>query len=242
MARPRKMTTAQMIEVVNSYYFTRAEGSAKLLKCSQIAEYAAELGYTADGYDFRRNTEVREYIDLLKEGAPVPDGNVPVVYKGLDVAGFIRNNREVVQLAKALTEMDAHWKKVSEYAAIMSRQNQTLMGAKSSYESALKDAVTAHEKLNADNAGISAQNNKLSAENRYLRKMLRIYLYPAVANEILTRENVLKDADTQVTGAAVRDMTEFSAPQSLQESVTSDIVLQSAEEQLLAKMWEACDE
>jgi hypothetical protein len=116
------------------------------------------------------------------------------------------------------------------------------MKDKAANEAVLKAEIAEREKTNADISELSAINNKLTAENRYYRKMLRLYLYPAVANEILIKENALKEADTQVSEAAVCDMTEFSAPQSLRESVASDRELLSEDERLLAKMWEMCDE
>lgn len=243
MSRPRKMTTEQMIAVVDSYYLTRAEGNEKRMKCSLIAAYAAELGYCAEGYDFTRNMEVREHIERMKVFAEVQGEETSVTtYKSLDIAGFIRNNRGNIQLSKALNELDAYWKKVSEYAALTAKKNQTLMKAKNEYESTIKAEVEAREKLNTDKSELSTLNNKLISENRYLRRMLRTYLYPAVADEILLRENVLKETDTQATESAVEDMTEFDAPKSLRESVASDMEIQSEEDKLLTKMWRMCDE
>jgi hypothetical protein len=248
MSRPRKMTTEQMISVVDSYYLTRADANEKLMKCSLIAAYAVELGYRAEGYDFARNMEVREHIERMKCFAEVEAERyqtrkaIMPAYKSLDIAGFIRNNRETTIIAKALAELDAYWKRIYEQAEKMATQNNVLMKEKVGYETLMKAEASARDSLDSDNTELSALNNKLAAENRYLRKMLRIYLYPAVANEILMKENVLKECDTQVSDAAVRDMTEFSAPQSLRESVASDLELLSEDEQLLAKMWRLCDE
>ena len=72
--------------------------------------------------------------------------------------------------------------------------------------------------------------------------MLRTYLYPAIANEILLKENVLKEVDTEVTTAAVMQMTEPSTPKSLKESASEDLKIQSEEKNILKKMWEMCDE
>jgi len=248
MARPRKMTTEQMISVVDSYYLARAEGNEKRLKCSLIAAYAVELGYQAEGYDFARNTDVREHIERIKCFAEVEadrrQTGKPVVhaYKSLDIDGFIRSNKENAKLAKALAELDAYWKRVYEYAEKTAAQNKSLMKEKTGHESMLKAEIAERDSVNADNAELSANNNKLVAENRYLRKMLRVYLYPAVANEILMQEKALKECDTQATEAAVRDMTEFSSPQSLRESASSDVELMSEEDLFLQKMWELCDE
>jgi predicted nuclease with TOPRIM domain len=236
-----------MISIVDSYYLARAERNEKLLKCSLIAAYAVELGYQAEGYDFARNLEVREHIERMKCYAEVEAEDyqyekIQTAYKSLDVAGFIRSNKEYLQLVKALTALDSYWKRVYEQADMTAAQNKKLMREKSNCESVLREAVAEGESLRADNAALSRTNNKLVAENRYLRKMLRTYLYPAVANEILIEEGELAAPDIRATDKAVLDMTEFSAPLSLRESVAADIRIQSEEEELLQRMWRECDE
>ena len=247
MARPRKMTVEQMISVVDSYYLARAERNEKLLKCSLIAAYAVELGYQAEGYDFARNLEVREHIERMKCYAEVEAEDchyekIQTAYKSLDVAGFIRNNKEYLQLVKALSELDSYWKRVYEQADMTAAQNKKLMREKAKCESTLKETIAQGEILKTDNAVLSRENNKLVVENRYLRKMLRTYLYPAVADEILFEEGELTEPDIRATDKAVLDMTEFSAPLSLRESVAADIQIQSEEEELLQRMWGICDE
>ena len=247
MARPRKMTVEQMISVVDSYYLARAERNAKLLKCSLIAAYAVELGYQANGYDFARNLEVREHIERMKcyaeaEAEDYHYEKILTTYKSLDVVGFIRSNKEYHQLVKALTELDSYWKRVYEQADMTASQNKKLMHEKAKCELTLKEAIAEGENMKSDNAALSQTNNKLVAENRYLRKMLRTYLYPAIANEILIDEGVFTEADIRATDKAIKDMVEFSTPLSLRESVASDIQIQSEEEELLSRMWGMCDE
>lgn len=241
MARPRKMTTEQMVEVVNSYYMQN-DGNPTLLKCSIIARYASQLGYDAEGYDFRRNEKVRAYIDQLRENSAAPEKDIPLTYKALDIDELLRCNGGNAQLAKALADLDSYWKRVSGFASMTAEENRKLMAAKHEYELSLKEAAASQERIHTKNEEISLQNNKLVLENRYLRKMLRTYLYPAVADEILVRENALKESSTQVTQTAVRDLTEFGVPQSLQKSTACDTALLADEERLLEKMWEACDE
>ena len=241
------MTTEQMIAVVDSYVLTRAEGNEKLLKYSLIAAYAVELGYQASGCDFARNREVVEHIEWAKcfaevEAEEQTGRTIVPAHKNLDIAGFMRTNGDDTKLAQALAELDAYWKRIYQYAEKTAQQNRALMKEKSGYESALKKAVATGEDLKAENAGLLGKINKLTAENRYLRKMLRTYLYPAVADKILVREGALKKISTQASEAAVRDMTEPGAPQSIRESVAADVDLQSDEERLLAKMWGMCDE
>ena len=247
MARPRKMTTEQMISVVDSYYLTQAECNEKRLKCSLIAAYATTLGYRAEGYDFARNMEVREHIERMKCFAEVQAeektyDKIVATYKSLDVAGFIRTNKEYTQLAQALSELDAYWKRIYEYAEATSAQNKKLMKEKSACEAALKESIATAEQIKAERMDFSSKNNRLSAENRYLRKMLRTYLYPAVADEILRNENEPPQTDTEATQTAVCDFIENGIPKSFESSVSEDNKIQLEAEQLMKRLWEKCDE
>jgi hypothetical protein len=233
------MTTDQMIEVIDSYHSTRTDGNVNLLKCSLIAAYAVELGYAANGYDFRRNTVVRDYIDRLMQGDEVLPKDVPVVYKSLDIAGFINCNGD--KLVQALSELDSNWKQISISAAQNAKQNKMLMKINADSKAALIELTGVHDELASNNAELSRQNKRLVTENRYLRKMLRTYLYPAIAEEILVRENALKKTCEKATDAAIMDMTELGTPKSFQESVASDVTIQSEEEQLLQRMWGMID-
>lgn len=245
MARPRKLTTEQMIQIVDSYYLARSDGNEKLMKCSLIAEYAQLLGYTAEGYDFRRNLEVREHIERLKVFAEtsievygVKYQPPPTAYKVLDVEGFIRNNAGNERLAYALRELDAYWQKVFEYARYAKSKIDDLMKEKVSYETAARDKDTELSSLSADKAELSAKNGKLVHENRYLRKMLRVYLYPAVADEILRNDGEPPQTDTAITEAATAGFIDGDIPKSFEASVAKDVQIQSDAEQFIAKLWE----
>jgi len=247
MARPRKMTTEQMIEVVDSYYLTCCDGNEKLMKCSLIAEYAAELGFTAQGYDFRRNMEVREHIERIKVFAETSKEVYGVkyqhsAYKNLDVDGFLRNNGSGDRLVSALRELDAYWQRICEYSEQTAKQNRTLMKEKADMETPLRELEIELTGLNADNSELSAANNKLLVENRYLRKMLRTYLYPAVADQILKNENEPIQTDTEVTDTAVCDFIEDDIPKSFETSVSKDDRLQSETERFMERLRVKCDE
>jgi len=247
MSRPRKMTTEQMIQVVDSYYLTCCDGNEKLMKCSLIAEYAAELGYTADGYDFRRNMEVREHIERIKVCAETCTEVYNTkyehsAYKSLDIEGFIHNNGNNDDLTDSLRELDAYWKRVYEFSEQAVKQNRILMKEKSAHEAAVKNMTVQLDELNTENSELSFKNNQLSKENQYLRKMLRTYLYPAVADEILRNENELPQTETEVTDAAVRDFIGDSFPKSFENSVLNDDKMQSETERFIEKLRGKCDE
>jgi len=236
-----------MIEIVDSYYLTRSDGNEKRMKCSLIAAYAVELGHHADGYDFRRNLEVREHIEQLKACSETcneihSEKHQPSAYKNLDIEGFLLNNRSNAQLADALREMDAYWRRVYEYSEQATKQNRTLMQEKATYAMTLREMGEELDKLNGESSDLSEKNGKLFTENRYLRKMLRTYLYPAVADEILKNESEPPQTDTKVTENAVRDFIENEQPKSFEDSVLADSQIQSEAEQIMSKLWDMCDE
>jgi hypothetical protein len=162
----------------------------------------------------------------------------PTAYKVLDVEGFIRNNAGNERLAYALRELDTYWQKVFEYARYAKSKIDDLMKEKVAYETAARDKDTELSSLGADKAELSAKNGKLVHENRYLRKMLRAYLYPAVADEILRNDGEPPQTDTAVTEAAMSGFIDGDIPKSFEASVAKDAQMQSDAEQFIAKLWE----
>jgi len=247
MARPRKLTTEQMIEIVDSYYLTCCDGNEKLMKCTLIADYAVELGYTLQDYDFRRNMEVREHIERIKvcaETCKEVHGvkYEPSAYKNLDIEGVIRNNTNNGSLTDSLMGLDAYWKRVYEFSEQASKQNRVLMREKAAHEAMVQDMTSVLDGLKVENSELSLKNNKLSVENKYLRKMIRTYLYPAVADEILRDENEPPQTNTKATDSAKYDFIGGNPPRSFENAVSKDDEIQSEAERFIMKLRGMCDE
>ena len=196
MARPRKADADELIQLVDSYFTTEAAGDPSKLKCSFLERFAARNGRDIKAYDFRRYPEVRERMEELKamvlneNGMQMLKGNS---YKSLDIASVLKARRDPDELRKVLGEMDTYWKQVYEKCISLSRENiefQNTIRQLKNDNSAFAQSVQAKE---TDTGRILWEKNKLAAENRYLRKMLKTYLYPAVANEILKQENLLEN-------------------------------------------------
>ena len=223
MARPRKADADELIQLVDSYFTTEAAGDPSKLKCSFLERFAARNGKDIKAYDFRRYPEVRERMKELKamvmneNGMQMLHGNS---YKSLDIARVLKARRDPDELRKVLGEMDAYWKQVYEKSISLSRKNmefQNTIRQLKSDNSAFAQSVQAKE---IDTDRILWEKNKLVAENRYLRKMLKTYLYPAVANEILKQENLLENPDTEVTGIAMEKLVDGRIPASFPEATT----------------------
>ena len=83
-----------------------------------------------------------------------------------------------------------------------------------------------------------SETRKLTAENRYLRKMLKTYLYPALANEILVEEGQVKNPDTEATDEAKEKLVDGKFPSSVTETVKNDMKEIRTIEDALDAMWE----
>ena len=241
MARPRKTDSDELVALVDSYFTTEAAGNPAKLKCSLLEEYAARLGKAAKAYDFRRDEKVRHRIDELKalvrneNGLGIQLGNP---YKSLDVERLMKTRRDPDELRTALGELDAYWRYVYE-STLQARQRAEADAAeKRTLEEKCRVLSEENDALRKDQSSIRLETRHLTVENRYLRKMLRTYLYPALANEILVEERQLKDPDTEITPQAKEKMIDGKLPSALSEAVAEDRKTLSREEELLRQMWE----
>lgn len=229
-----------MLQLVNEYY--ESCGDTARLKYSFLEEYAVSRGFDVKAYDFRRNADVRLRIGELRDMEAVSTRAGAIAYKSLDVDALISKSRNKEALRNSLLELDETWRRIYDRAAILSQQNEAL-------SSDIRQKTLDCEKLTCEAAELSAQMAALKKEhrnalleNRYLKKMLKTYLYPAIANEILKSENVLEQADTEVTQTAMDVLTGPDVPTPFSKSVEADRQMLSREESLLRRMREQLHE
>lgn len=244
MARPRKMETEEMIRLVDSYFTTEAAGNPAKLKCSCLEEFAERNGYKAKAYDFRRNAGVRAHMEEL--AAMVLNENRMQMmqgdaYKGMDVSRMLKARRDPDELRMVLGEMDDYWRQVYERSIQISEKNKELQQKLRTARDNGTELERQLEELKAKGAESAAANNKLTAENRYLRKMLRTYLYPALANEILQQEELLENADTRITQEAGK-LIDGRFPSAFSEAAARDAGQVSSGEAALEKMWKGLED
>lgn len=240
MPRPKKMNTENMIELVDRFFTTEAAGDPSRLKCSLLENFAAQNGYDVKAYDFRRDIAVREHMEALKSlvknenGIRILLGNA---YKSLDVEGLLRVRRDPDEMRKVLGELDAYWKEVYDAMVRISRNNADLQEELRQLKS--KNDTASETLCDAQKRALEAQQaaHELTLENRYLRKMLKTWLYPAIANQILHEEHLLERIETQIPETTMQKMADGSFPSSFSEATQADRQTRTREEQLLEQMW-----
>jgi len=234
MARPRKAGAEDLASIVDIFY--ESHGDAGKLKCSLLAEYAVSLGMDVKAYDFRRNSAVRRRIDDIQSAADERLNRGLLAYRNLDADSFIAKNATKTELKAALLELDSYWRGVFERSVNFAGENTKLL---SKIYALKRDASETSASVDALIAELSEKRkveNALIAENRYLRTALERYLYPAVANEILLRERVLKQADTEVADIAMSELADESPPLSLSAATEQDRQTLSRSGALLERM------
>ena len=227
MARPKKLSDANAVRLVDSFY--EQCGDCSRLKFSELEKHATLLGIEVKAYDLRRNQAVLCRIAEI-EVLEANTGNfAAIAYKGLDIDGFVLTNRTPDKLKRSLAELDGQWHKLYDYASGLSKRVTVLTDD-------LRKSETLANDLKSRNAELSEQASDkhnlsvgLKAENAYLRKMIREYLYPALADSILKS----KSAAFGATQTAIKAMADGDVPASFDESVAADRAMRSREDTLL---------
>ena len=245
MARPKKTESDELVAIVDSFFTSEAAGNPVKLKCSLLEEYAARLGKQVKAYDFRRDEKVRRRIEELKtlvrneNGMGIQLGNP---YKSLDVARIMKARQDPDALRVVLGELDAYWRYVYESALQIRCDADAAASARKQLKKDCETLREENEALRKEHAASRSETRSLTIENRYLRKMLRTYLYPALANEILANENQLKNPDTEVTAKAKEKLIDGKFPSAASTAYAGDRKMISREEELLRQMWDSIPE
>lgn len=242
MARPKKTESDELVAIVDSYFTTEAAGNPAKLKCSLLEEYAARNGKQAKAYDFRRDEKVRKRIEELKQLVRNENGmgiQLGSPYKSLDIARIMKSRRDPDELRIVLGELDSYWQGIYESTLQIRREAGKNAEDKKLLHEKCEALAAEKEAAQKDNSASRAEVRKLTIENRYLRKMLRTYLYPALANEILVEENQLQNPDTEVTPLAKEKLIDGKFPSATSEAYAGDKKMLSHEEELLRQMWDS---
>jgi hypothetical protein len=245
MARPKKTESDELVAILDSFFTSEAAGNPAKLKCSLLEEYAARLGKQAKAYDFRRDEKVRRRIEELKalvrneNGMGIQLGNP---YKSLDVARIMKTRQDPDALRAALGELDSYWRYIYESTLQIRCDAETGASERKQLEKDCEALRKENEALRKEHTVSESEVRSLTIENRYLRKMLRTYLYPALANEILADENQLKNPDTEATTQAKEKLIDGKFPSAASAAYADDKKMISREEELLRQMWASIPE
>jgi len=231
MARPKKIDDSIAVKLVDELY--AQSGDPKQLRFTALEAYAATVGVDVKAYDLRRNQAVIRRIAEIEALELNPDALEALAYKALDVKGFIKTNATPAKLTQALSELDERWRKLYDYTITLFEQARDNVDKLRITENRVETLETEHELMSEKLRGTMVSAESLKTENAYLRKMVREYLYPALADEILQTPG----ADcSNVSEDAINAMTDGDKPETFSTAVTADQQLRSREDILLERL------
>lgn len=222
-----------MLRILESYL--KKHGDVSKLKCSNLEKYAATLGIDVKAYDFRRDEAVRRRIDELCDDT-ANDRISALTYKNLDADALITNHPTRATLKAALLELDANWRRVYERSVAVAAENTALISENNAKKRTIKELTDEIMATQDELKLLKRAANEQQGEIRYLKSVLESNLYPALANELLRREGVVSQTDTEVSPAAITAMTETSMPLPFSEAVAPDNAMLSRDQTLLKRM------
>ena len=233
MARPKKVSTADMLRILESYL--KKHGDVSKLKCSNLEKYAATLGVDVKAYDFRRDEAVRCRIDELCDDT-INDRISALTYKNLDADALITNHPTRATLKVALLELDANWRRVYERSVAVTVENTALVSENNAKKRTIRELTDEITATQDELKSLKHTANEQQSKIRYLKSILESNLYPAVASELLRRDGVILQSGTEISPAAMTAMAETDIPLSFSEAIAPDNVILSREQTLLNRM------
>ena len=235
MGRKKKNDSGKLAALAREYYEKEAFGNPKKLKCSNFARYAREHGCNAQAYDFRRDREVRAFMDEVLGGHEDADEYpLQAVYRNLDIDALLLTSRSMEDFKRTLREMDAYWHRVYDAAVKAETESRTgISGEAEALHESMRRKVSS---LETELAETERARTKLEEECRYLRHVLKKYLYPAVAEELLRRENLPVPENTAVRPESFGDLIEGSIPMGYEGKQGRQPGKESRQERLLSLM------
>ncbi len=198
MARPKKINE-NILPIIDEYWIERCDRNPQKLKYAMIASYLEEKGLSIKEYDLRRNKEVANYIKELKGSNQISQSldNNTIVFQSLDINDFLKRNNDIYSLRSALVERDVYYSDICDYAFDNIKKAQSATKElKKSREVNSKNEEKIQQLHNTQNELIE-ENQKLKKKLETMLNVMKVHVYPEIANELL-RKNRLLDGGDQI--------------------------------------------
>lgn len=211
MGRKKKNDSAKLCELARKYYETEACGNPAKLKCSNFERYAQAHGCDAKAYDFRRDEAVRAFMEEILNGATgMEEAPLQAAYRTLDIDAMLLASRSMEDFKRNLREMDSYWHSIYDAAVrAEAAARPPVMQEAEDLREQLEERIS---RLEGELADSGRREKHLEEECRYLKRLLKKYLYPAVAEELLRQEKLPVPENTTVRPEAFDLLIEGKFP------------------------------
>lgn len=201
MGRPKKNSSGLLVEITVKFYENEANGDLSKMKFTKIAEYAQQLGYDIREQHFRRDRQVLKKLeDLEKASDECRNREAIAAYRNLDVNEIFAQSKSLEELKGRIAGLDGYWRDVYLQSVSLSRENQALK-ARPAFEKEMRGLEGKQAALSDALGKKDRENQLLRDEVSYLKGLLKKHLYPAVAEELLQEEGLMKKTMSEIVRA-----------------------------------------
>ena len=233
--RPRNVEYENLKRIVDEYFLYESQGDISLLikkgRFSQLAKYSSNCGLDYKATDFSRCKQLICYLDeLASKYSDVGQSavmNVPG-YVPMDIDYFMRPDVPIKERMKYLLEQDKHYKNLHINAAKALEVYDSQRMEIEDLQRRLQVETQKCHNVNFDIHGIKQENKKLLSENRYLKRYIREYVEPTIAEAVLT--GGFSNDLTAKAAALTPSKNKEAAVTSLSELLSADASLHQDED------------
>ena len=192
MARRKTVEDDVLVSLIDQFFEeNRVSGKVNL---SKIAEYVRSHGYPDYAVEsLRRNNVARTHISTISSVSELLIEQI-MTYKTLDVEEFLTTHPTRASMKSALTALDGYYHAISDQAVktgkkyrLLLRDTQVLRNEKDAVEKSL--------------VILSKEVRCLKEQNKKLTEIIKNYLYPDIANDLLVKEGVIPGMEARLDQA-----------------------------------------
>lgn len=206
MGRKKEIEDSELIKIIDIFFKEECESNPRKLTLPAITAYINRTGHPNYRVESLRRTPIaRDYIDSLIASNKDTNQKIISAYKTLDIETFLSVNKTRSSLVRALTELDMYYKSIAEAATKISKRNAEL---EKENENLKQEKHTLNQaNIDSNDSVIILKNDlsQLKKENKKLRSLIKEYLYPEIANDLLAKEGLIKKEESIVNESALQD-------------------------------------
>lgn len=199
-----------MKSLIEEYWINVCDRDTKKLKYTMIAGYFKEKGVQVEAYDIRRNSEAVEYIERLKKGQLISlqPGDTTIIFQNLDINNFLDKNNNIYKLRKALAERDVYYADICKEAVICLQQKKSLEKMLKKLKKEKQDIEQSVTRLKTVEECLREENKILKTKYNNMINILKTYVYPEIANELLKESKLLEGGETIISDSGKKEILE----------------------------------
>ena len=211
MARRQIINTDVLLTLIDRFVFEKCEGDVKQLKIPLLGDFVRENGYEVQDYLIRRNQAARDHIMSLIKTDINEDIHRVASFRNMDFDSFFRKNRTKDKIIVGLNERDSYYRDIALSANRAYEEYEKEKNGNQTLKIKIDELSDQYFKAKDDLEQSVLEAQKLILENNKLREIVKKYVYPEIANELLRDQGLIKNTSAIVNPTILK-----------QEIVTAD--------------------